>query len=188
MLDSHLDGMNLFTAPGHLVLYSHLSPYECARRLNQAIDAEEFALFSFSGYHGVKPFLGEVTGLQFRVFARRYRNTFPPVLAGAFLPRKEGTRVEGIFDIELTSKIAICLFSLVGVLVTAPIVVFSLRNHDAPTWMAVTFACGFGTLAALAPRIVRSYGRDQERDITDFLCTELEAREDSSPSESGHES
>jgi hypothetical protein len=188
MLDSHPDGMNFFTPPGRLVLHSHLSPDECARRLNQAIDIEEFALFSFSGYRGVKPFLGEVTGWKFRVFKRRYRNTFPPVLSGLFLPWKQGTRVEGIFDLELTSKIAICIFSLFGVLVTIPIVVYSLRNHTAPVWMALVFAGAFVTLAAFAPRIMRDNGRDQERDITDFLRTELETVEDSFQFESGRQS
>jgi hypothetical protein len=147
MLDSQPNGMNFFAPRGHLVLNSNLSPDECARRLIQAIDIEEFALFSFSGYRGVKPFLGQITGWQFQVFKRGYRNTFPPVLSGEFRPGKQGTRVEGIFDLELTSKIAICLLSLVGMLIITPVVLYSLRNHTVPPWMAVDFGCTFVILA-----------------------------------------
>jgi hypothetical protein len=139
--------MNFFAPRVHLVFDSNLSPDECARRLSKAIDIEEFALFSFSGYRGVKPFLGQITGWQFQVFKRGYRNTFPPVLSGEFRPGKQGTRVEGMFDLELTSKIAICLLSLVGILIITPVVLYSLRNHTVPAWMAVDFGCTFVILA-----------------------------------------
>jgi hypothetical protein len=179
--------MNFFTPPRRLVLFSRLSPDECASRLEQAIDPDDFALFAFSGYRGVKPFLGGVTDRQFRVFERGYRN-IPPVFSGAFLSQGLGTRVEGVFELELTSKIAICLLSLFGVLVMTPIVLYSLRDHTVPAWMAVAFACVYFTGALLAPRIVRGIGVDQERDIADFLCGELEADRDLSACEPGGQS
>jgi hypothetical protein len=170
------------------MLYSNLSPDECACRLNQAIDAKEFSLFSFSGFRGGKPFLGGVAGRQFRLFKRGYRNVFPPILSGTFIPQERGARVEGSFDIEPTSKIAICLLSLCGVLILTPIIVYSLERHTVPPWLAGAFACASIIFAALAPRLVRGNGRNQESDITDFLCTELEAGEDSCAFESGYES
>jgi hypothetical protein len=127
MLDSLLDAMSYFASPTRLVLYSNLSPDECTIRLGNAIDKDDFALFSFSGYHGVKPFLGSVEGRQFRVFQRGYKN-IPPVLSGTFLPLEQGTQIDGNFDLEITSKIALCLFSVFGAVVMTPVVLYSLKN------------------------------------------------------------
>jgi hypothetical protein len=181
--------MNFFAPPKPLALYSNLSADECARRISQAIDVEKIAPFSFSGYRGSKAFLGEITGSQFRILRRGYRNAFPPVLSGVFLPQKRGTRVDGSFDLELTSKIALCLLSLVVSLPIMTLVVpYSLREHTVPAWVAVSFASVWFVGALLVPRIVRRNGRDQERDIADFLCAKLEAGEDSSAFESGRKS
>jgi hypothetical protein len=172
--------MNLFAPPAPLVLYSNLSADECARRTVQAIDPEKVAPLSFSGYRGSKTFLGEVTGSQFRILKRGYRNTFPPVLSGVFLPHKQGTQVQGNFDLELTSKIALCALSLFSLIFMTPVLLYSLRDHSVPAWMAVAFAGIYFVGALLVPRIVRWNGRDQEREIADFLCVTLEAGEDSS--------
>jgi hypothetical protein len=181
--------MKFFTPPARLVLYSYLAPDECARRLTQAIDAAHFSFFSLSGYRGRKPFLGRVSGQEFRVFQRLYgRNAFPPVLSGAFLPGGKGTQIEGSFDLELTSKIAICLLSLFGVLVITPVVLYSIKEPTVPRWLALAFAGIYITGAFLTPRIVRGIGLEQERNITDFLCTVLEVGEDKSAFEIRHES
>jgi hypothetical protein len=179
MLDSLLDAMTFFASPTRLVLYSNLNPDECALRLGNAIDRDDPALFSFSGYHGVKPFLGSVEDRNFRVFQRGYKN-IPPVLSGAFLPEEHGTKVDGTFDLEITSKIALCLFSIFGAVVITPVVLYSLKEHTVPHWMAISFACVYFAGALLVPRIVRWNGRDQEREISNFLCVALEAGEDSS--------
>lgn len=184
MLDSLLDAMSYFASPTRLVLYSNLSPDECTIRLGNAIDKDDFALFSFSGYHGVKPFLGSVEGQQFRVFQRGYKN-IPPVLSGTFLPLEQGTQIDGNFDLEITSKIALCLFSVFGAVVMTPVVLYSLKEHTVPHWMAISFACVYFAGVLLAPRIVRWNGRDQEREIADFLCVTVEAGEDSSAFRSG---
>jgi hypothetical protein len=181
-------GMKFFPPPSPIMLYSNLSPEECARRLNQAIDAKEFSLVWFSGFRGGKPFGGGVAGWQFRLFKCGYRNAFPPILSGTFIPQKRGTRVEGSIDIEPISKIAICLLSLCGVLILTPILVYSLGGPTVPRWLAGAFACASIIFAALAPCLVRGNGRNQEREITDFLCTQLEAGEDSCAFECGCES
>jgi hypothetical protein len=169
--------MKFFTPPTPLVLYSLLDPDACAQRLDRAIDHEDFSMFSFSGYRGVKSFLGSVTGRQFKVFQRGYKN-MPPVLSGNFFPHEEATRVEGKFDLEPTSKIAICIFSLVGIVMATPVVLYSLREHTVPRWMALSFAVVYFVGAVLTPRIFRWIGLDHERAITDFLCATLEAGED----------
>jgi hypothetical protein len=104
--------MRYFAAPTSLDLYSDFNPQECARRLREAIDSERPAVFSFSGYRGSKPFLGNVDGQQFRLLQRSYdRNSMPVVLAGEFQPHREGTHVKGTFDLEVASKIALSLLS-----------------------------------------------------------------------------
>jgi hypothetical protein len=175
--------MKYFTPPTILVLTSRLEPDECAKRLEEAIDRDSVSFFSLSGHSGHKLFLGTVQDLKFTVFKRGYKNV-PPVLCGTFSPSAKGSRVEGSFDLETTSKIAICLFSVVGILVILPIVEYSLREHTVPSWMAILFACVYIAGALLAPRIIRWNGRDQEREIADFLCDALEAYEDTSAGDS----
>jgi hypothetical protein len=174
--------MSFFTPPRPVVLFSSLSEDECARRLERAIDNAEFSLFAFSGYRGTKPFLGDIDGRQFRVFKRGFKNTFPPVLFGTFLPRKDGTQIRGEFDLETTSKIALCVFGLVGIVILTPIVLYGLREHTVPPWVAFGFAGVYIALCLLGPRIMRSNGRTEEKDISDFLCAEFEAREDQTAS------
>jgi hypothetical protein len=169
--------MKFFNTPTPVVLYSLLDLAACTQRLDRAIDHDDFSMFSLSGYRGVKPFLGNVTGRQFKVFQRGYKN-IPSVLSGDLRPHGEATRVEGKFDLEPTSKIAICLFSLVGILIVIPVVLYSLKDHTVPRWTALSFAMVYCVGAVLAPRIFRWIALDQERAITDFLCVTLEAGED----------
>jgi hypothetical protein len=178
--------MKYFAPPTALVLTSDFNPEECARRLREVIDVEQPTVFGFSGYRGSKPFLGKVEGRQFRVLQRRYsnRNSLPPVLTGEFEPCGAGTRVEGVFDLELTSKIAICLFNALGLLVLVPIVMYSYASQ--PVLLAV-FVCGFGSLLFLMPGIVRSYGRNQESSIADFIRETLQADDDPPRSSGGRE-
>jgi hypothetical protein len=171
--------MKYFAPATNLVLTSRLKPDECAKRLQEAIDRDSVSFFSLSGSSGHKRFLGAVEDLKFRVFKRGYKN-IPPVLRGAFCPSGRGTRVEGSFDLEMPSKIAICVFSFVGVLVIVPIFLYSLRERTVPPWLAILFLCVYVAGALLAPRIVRWNGLDQEREISDFLCEALEAYEEPS--------
>jgi hypothetical protein len=190
MLDSGFgtDWMMLFAPPATLSLYSNLSAEECAQRLGRAIDAETTSFFALSGYRGSKKFLGDVTDGQVRIMKRLYRNSFPSVFTGALVGRTRGTEVKGDFDLELTSKIALCLFSLFGPIFITLMLLYSLRQHTVPDWVAIGGAVAYGVGALLAPRIVRWIGRDQERDIEDFLCVTLEAGQDRSAFESGTDS
>ena len=173
--------MRYFAPSTPLVLSSNFNPEECARRLREVIDAERPTVFGFSGYRGSKPFLGKVAGKQFRILQRIYSNhsSFPPVLTGEFEPQGNGTRVKGVFDLELTSKIAICLFNAVGLLVLVPIIMFSYISQ--PVLLAV-FVCGYGSLLFLMPRIVRGSGSDQEKSISEFIKVTLQAGDDFSRS------
>jgi hypothetical protein len=176
--------MRYFTPPTPLVLHSDFSPDECERRLRGSIDLERPTMFGFSGYRGSKPFLGEVDGNQFRVLQRIYsgRNTLPTVLTGEFQPQETGTRVNGTFDLETTSKIAICLFGVAGLLLLIPIVLVSHASHPV---LSAIFICGDGGLLLCGPRILRGIGLDQERNIAGFLKETLAADDDHSSSAPG---
>jgi hypothetical protein len=134
-------------------------------------------MFGFSGYRGSKPFCGLVDGKQFRLVQRIYsnRNSFPPVLTGAFQPEGSGTRVSGTFDLEPTSKIAIGVFGVFGLVLLITIVAISHTSHPA---LLIVFICGYGGTLLFAPRIFRGIGEDQEKRIAEFLCETLVARED----------
>ncbi len=176
---SHRLKMKYFAPPTPLVLYSEFSPDECERRLRGSIDVERPTMFGLSGYRGSKPFLGQVDGKRFCVIQRVHsnRNSFPPVLTGEFRAEGAGTRVKGAFDLELTSKIAICLFGVLGLLILVPVAIFS---HTAHPVLSIIFACGYGVLLLFLPRIFRGFGLDQEKNITDFLRETLVAENDHS--------
>jgi hypothetical protein len=160
--------MKFFPPPTPLDFYSNFDPEECALRLGSSIDAEEATMFGFSGYRGSKPFVGRVEGKQFRVIQRVYsnRSSFPPVLTGVFEPEGIGTRVKGQFDLEATTKIAICLLDAFGLLVLILIARLSRVSH--PVLLAV-FVCGYGGLIVFSTRIFRGIGLDREKAITRFL-------------------
>jgi hypothetical protein len=166
--------MRIFAPPTSLVLISGFDPKECANRLREAIDVERPTGFGFSGYRGSKPFVGEVNGNQFRVLQRTYsfRNSFPPVLTGEVQPQGVGTRINGVFDLEPTSKVAIGLFGALGLLFI--VLIIYLVGADKPVLLTL-FVCGYGALLFFMPRIIRGAGGEQERSIAQFLRTTLEA-------------
>lgn len=166
--------MRLFLPPTPLGFYSELSPEECERRLRNSIDPEESTIFSLSGYRGSKPFVGEVHANTFRVIKRIYGKppTFPPVLTGAFQPKGNGTQVKGSFDLEWTSKAAICVFDVFGLLILALVTIFSYASH--PVLLAL-FIIGYGSFLLYSPRMFRRNGLDQERSIACYVREVLEA-------------
>jgi hypothetical protein len=168
--------MRFFKQPTPIALNSDFSPEQCAERIRDAIDREHRTFFGLSGYRGSKPFVGEVDGRYLRLLQRIYsmRNSFPPVLTAEFQPRGAGTRVNGIFDLELTSKIAICSLSACGVLVVGMVAFISYASH--PVLAVVSFS-GYCTMLFFFPKYLREIGASQERSIADFLRVMLEADE-----------
>ncbi len=57
--------------------------------------------------------------------------------------------------LELTSKIAVCLFGFVDVIVIAPIVWYPLKEQTIPQWLSVAFWCVCTALFLVFSRIVR---------------------------------
>jgi hypothetical protein len=150
MLDSHLEGMTFFAPSTRIVLHSNLCPEECARRLGQAIDPEDFTVFSLSNYRGTKTFLGKVEGLRFRLFRRGYRN-IPTVLSAEFLAQGKGSRIEGAFDLDPTTKKLLRIVSLAGFLLLMLAAVNAVRTHTLLPWMVVGIASIYFTTMLLGP-------------------------------------
>ena len=167
--------MKFFGSPAPLLLYSDLSPDECARRLSQAIDTPSFTFFSLSNYRGSKPFLGRINGHQFLLFGRVYSKNIPLVLSGSLLRRERGTRIEGTFDIGGFWKTCTRVVGISGL-----VICYFTRGEGRSHWFDVVFLCSALVIATVGPNIVRLFGLDQQRGITDFLCVQLEAVEDSS--------
>ena len=171
--------MSLFAVATPIVLYSNLAADECARRLRDAIDTEQLAVFSFSGYHGSKGFLGHVDGRLFRVRQRTYARNVSPILCGELLPQGRGTAVRACFDFGRLFKTWLLLVMALGILVIVPGIYSSARGaFGGPTAIALSIV--YVALVLLLPRILREVGRSQERCITDFLWTTLEAGDDQS--------
>jgi hypothetical protein len=169
--------MRFFKPPTHVALNSALSPKECAELIRDAIDRENLMYFGLLPYRGSKPFVGEVDRRSFRLRQRDYiplRISFPPVLTAEFQPHADGTTVSGTFDLELTSKIAVCFFSFCSVLLAGAIAFLSYEYH--PMLSVVSFI-GCSALAFFFPRFLRELGITQEKRITDFLKLTLEANE-----------
>jgi hypothetical protein len=164
----------LFAPPTLLRLRTALDPDTCAKLLADAIDADRYSFLSFSGRRGTKEFVGTVDGREFRIFQRGYRN-MQATLTGSLRPCGTGTCLEGSFDLDITTKIAICLFAVVGLAAITPIVLSSFREHTVPSWSVAIFVAVFLAATVLAPRIARWNGLDQERSIADFVRETLNA-------------
>ena len=90
--------------------------------------------------------------------------------------------MKGTFDLETTSKIAICLFGVVGLLLLILIIFVSAASHPV---LSAIFLCGYGGLLLFSPRIFRGIGLDQEKNIAGFLKETLVASDDLSSSAPG---
>jgi len=172
--------MNYFTPPTPLVLYTDLRPDECERRMREAIDEVVPAIFSFSGYCGNKPFMGAVNGRKVVVIQRTFgRGSLPTAFSGELQSHKDGTRVKGSFDLEIASKILLCLVVVAGLLFIILIVSSSYKDHPV---LSIAFACGYCGLLLFTPRSLRGSGIKQEKAIANFLRELLVADDDLSNS------
>jgi hypothetical protein len=170
-----------FSTPSKLLLYSNLSPDECADRLRKVIDAPALTMFSLSNYRGSKPFLGEVVDRQFLMFSRVFGRGISLALSGTFLPMGRGTKLDGTFDLARPWATVIRLLGLGGLLL---VIAEAIKIRHVPPQFDVVFACSATVAAVIGPSLARGLGLNQQRDITDFVCTQLAAGEDASAFES----
>jgi len=112
-----------------ITLHSDYPPNLCLAKLTEQIDVDQFTLFSFSGYKGVKPILGRVAGNEFRLHKRRYwHNSFGPVLFGRVLPDFKGTTIEAYWDIWKWPRIFMKVWLGFAIAIGIPIFLVSARD------------------------------------------------------------
>jgi hypothetical protein len=170
-----------------IVLHSGLAPAVAADALRRSIDEERRTLFSFSGYKGDQPVLGVVAGNTFRLQKRRYwHNDFAPHFYGQMMPEREGTRIEGHFDLSEWVKGFMWVWLGLAAMIGIPIFIFTLakflkgtQTDSDPLGLIIPpalIAWGF-----VLPRIGRLLGTDDEAFIVQYLQHVLYARIDPVP-------
>src|ERR1700759_349524 len=112
-----------------IVMQSSLSPDVAAEALRRSMDEQRRTLFSFSGYKGDQPILGEVTGNTFHLQKRRYyRNDFAPHFYGVIHPDPGGSRIQGRFDLSNWVRHFMWFWLALAVLIGGPIFIASLAE------------------------------------------------------------
>ena len=87
------------------IFHSPLAPKQAIEALRAGADEEHWA-FSFSGYEGDLPVVGKFREERFRLRKRiYYNNAFARQFYGELLPEPNGTRVQGYFASNLSTRI-----------------------------------------------------------------------------------
>jgi hypothetical protein len=167
-----------------LVFHSALTPDAMKDVLRRTIDKEQRTLFSFSGYRGDRPLLGEVSEDSFRLRKRRYsRNDFAGQLYARFEPEPGGTRIEGYFDVPRWAKYFMRIWLACAVLIAAPIFVMTMIDLRTGThYMTGDLRVGLVVPPVLVlcgivlPKFGRLLGKGDERFILEFVQNTLAAR------------
>lgn len=172
-----------------LVLHSALAPDAVIAALRRSVDGEQKTLFSFSGYKGNRPVLGEVSDSSFRLQKRRYwRNDFAPRFYGKVEPEYGGTRIEGYFDMTRWVKLFMRVWLGGVVLFGGPLFVMSLldvttgsHHTTGDTWVGVIVPPSMILFGILLPKFGRLLGCGEERFLLEFLQGTLAARVEEMP-------
>jgi hypothetical protein len=167
-----------------IVMHSPMPPAAVAEALRGSMDEERRTLFSFSGYSGDQPILGEVWGSIFHLQKRRYwRNDFAPHFYGEIQSDPAGTRIEGRFD--LADSVRLFMWFWLGgvVLIGGAIFMVCLSDVAAGSHL-VSGDARVGLIVPpsmllfgiVLPRVGRLLGRGDEAFILDHLQNILSAR------------
>ena len=169
-----------------IVMHSSMSAAAVADALRRSIDEERRTLFSFSGYKGDQPVLGEVLGNKFRLQKRRYwRNDFAPRFYGELQPEPGGTRIEGRFDLAEWARFFMWFWLGAVILIGGAVFVSSLSDvmtgshrMTGNVWVGVIVPPAMVLFGIALPRFGRLLGRGEETFILEFLQNTLAARID----------
>jgi hypothetical protein len=152
--------------------------------LRRTIDKEQRTLFSFSGYRGDRPLLGEVSEGSFRLRKRRYsRNDFAGELYARFGPEPGGTRIEGYFDMPRWAKYFMRIWLTGVALIGAPIFVTTMIDLTRGThymtgdlWVGLIVPPALVLFGIVLPKFGPLLGKGDERFILEFVQNTLAAR------------
>jgi len=168
------------------VLHSALAPEAVADVLRRSIDEEHWTLFSWSGYRGDRPLLGEVGENSFRVQKRRNsRNDFAGHFYARFSPEPGGTRIEGYFDAPRWARYFMRVWLGFAVLTGIPIFVgtvvdMATGSHymRGDNWVGLLVPPALVLFGTVLPKAGRLLGKPDRRfileNVQNALATRLE--------------
>ena len=167
-----------------VILHSALVPEAVIAALHLSVDEEHRTLFSFSGYKGSRPVLGEIGVDNFRVQKRRYwRNDFAPHFYGRLYQETGGTRIEGYFDSPRWAKYFVRIWLALAVLGGAPIFVGTLRDRvlgshymSGDDWVGLTVPLVLMLFGTVLPKLGRLLGKRDERFMLKHIQNTLTAQ------------
>jgi len=173
------------------VLHSTLTPDLVPDALLRSIDEERRTLFSFSGYRGGRPLLGEVSGSTFRIQKRRYsRNDFAGRFYARFEPEPGGTRIEGYFDSPRWARWFMRFWLGAVVLMGTPIFIKTVidiarGSHymSGDRWVGLIVPPAMVFFGTVLPKLGRLLGKKDERFILESVQNMLAARIEEPPSQ-----
>jgi len=156
-----------------MILHTRLPIEECKARLAAAIDIERLA-FSWSGFGGSKPFLGQFREDRFRLQKRRYyRNNFSTYFYGRFVP-EGGTRIEGEFKMHPFSRVFMIIwFSFLAVFFVIASIPFARGRQDADVSFLIA-PIGLAVFGIAMVKFGRWLCRGEEKAIVGLLEDTLE--------------
>ena len=172
-------------------MHSPLSHDEVPRTLARAIDHEQRAWFSLTGYVGYRAVIGLVGPTAFQLHQRHnLRNDFAPVFYGQLWPEQDGTRIEGYFDqlrwVRDFMRLWLVTVGAMGALfVTAFVIDRITGSHVTSSDSGVLLLVFplFLLFGFLVPKVGGLFAKDDEEFLLEFvqrtLSAELEAGENS---------
>jgi hypothetical protein len=166
------------------ILHSVLAPNAVGDVLRNSIDEEHRTLFSFSGYRGDRPILGEVGKNTFRLQKRRYsRNDFAGHFYARFEPQSGGTRIEGYFDAPRWARYFMRIWLAGAVVIGTPIFVETAmditrgsHHMSGDRWVGLIVPPVLVFFGTVLPRFGRLLGKKDEQFILEHLQNTLAGR------------
>ena len=158
-------------------LHSDCRPETCLARLSGEIDIDQWTLFSFSGYTGYAPFLGRISGNEFRLHKRRCgHNSFGPVLFGRVRADGRGALVEAYWGKWPVSRFFIRMWLILVAVIGTPIFLITVQDlitHGfAGTenwWIGLTVPPGLALWGVLLPRLGAALSFSEKGYVVEFL-------------------
>jgi len=172
--------------PPTVLLHSALAPATLLDALRRSIDSEQRTLFSFSGYKGDRPVLGEVRENTFRLQKRRYsRNDFAGQFYGTVVSETAGSRIEGYFDAARWARYFMRFWLAFAIFCGAPIFVLTLldvltgsQHTTGDTWVGLVVPPALILFGTVLPKVGRAFGRGDRKFLLEFLQQTVAARVD----------
>lgn len=161
-----------------------MAPNSVSDALRRSMDEEHWALFSFSGYRGNRPLLGEVGENTFRLQKRRYsRNDFAGHFYARFEAEPGGTRIEGYFDAPRWARYFMRIWLAGAVLIGIPICLETAMDiktgglhMSGDTWVGLVVPPVLVLFGTVLPKVGRLLGKADRKFVLEHVQNTLAAR------------